>query len=116
MHTSERRKNARTPTNIVVEFSEGSSETIDCQPQEGTIGNYSLGGMYILTDHPLSRGKTIRLTFHLNSQSNNPLPIQIHGIVRWIRKDTNPQCMGIEFLNFEGIDEHDFTAWISNLL
>ena len=116
MTNEERRMSQRTTMDIVVRFSEDSGEITHRTYQEGIIENYSAGGMYITTDAPLARGKVALLTFRLKSQQNAPLPIQVRVTVRWVRQVSNPRGMGVEFLDFEGIDESDFKTWITNLL
>jgi c-di-GMP-binding flagellar brake protein YcgR len=112
----EKRKYHRTVTEVFVQFFEESDENMNHQYQEGVVENCSAGGMYISTDHPCPRGSTIILKFRLESRIKDLLPIKVRAAVRWTRHVTNPKGMGIEFLEFEGIDKRDFQEWITSLL
>lgn len=112
----EQRQHRRAETNVLVQFCEDSGDNSAQQYQKGIVGNCSAGGMYIATEHPAPRGSLIRLKFSLDSENKAPLPIQARASVRWVRHVAHPRGMGVEFLEFEGIDAQDFREWITNLL
>ncbi len=116
MFDTERRVYPRTTANIVVKFSEDSEKNTPPEYQEGKVENCSAGGMFIITDQPAPRGSHVRLKFHLDSNQNTPLPVEARAMVRWVRYVSQPHGMGVEFLNFEGIDARDFREWITSLL
>ncbi len=114
--SEDRRKNYRTTAEVIVQFCEESEDNRDQHDHKGIVENCSAGGMYISTEHPASRGSIIRLKFSLDSESPPPLPIQARAIVHWVRHVAHSRGMGVEFLEFEGIDARDFKEWITNLL
>jgi uncharacterized protein (TIGR02266 family) len=58
--------------------------------------NLSKGGLFIETDHPLAVGTDLLLRFTIPAHG----PIEVHGVVAWIRAtvvDGKPPGMGVEF-------------------
>ncbi len=116
MSDDEKRIHSRTMADIVVEFCEDSENSTNQQYQKGLVENCSAGGMYITTEIPATRGSTIRLKFSLGSSEVIPLPVQARAVVRWVRYVSQPHGMGVEFLEFKGIDAMDFKEWATSLL
>lgn len=106
----ERRQHDRSPAKITVNF---STESDQKAIRRGVVENSSTGGMYITTDHPVPRGTTVLLRFQPQIGDNSIQNIQIHAVVRWVRQVTNPHGMGVEFIEFTGITEHAFNAWLA---
>ncbi len=79
---------------------------------EGIIGDISLGGMFIKTDQPFSKGSKVRIQF--NSEKDNGDPITAIGLVRWTRKWMKPRGMGVDFIEFEGLGSRSFEDWMRN--
>ena len=114
---AERRQYTRAATEVIVQFFEDSPEKNEQSiHSEGIVENFSAGGMYISTEHPPSRGSSVILKFRIKANPKALLPIQVRAVVRWVRQVTNPKGMGVEFVEFEGIDERDFEEWLSSLL
>ncbi len=95
--SDDRRKHARTPLSILVQFRFNSFEDFLA---EYTV-NLSPGGIFIKTDAPAEEGSIIYLQFSLKDGSR-----LIEGMGRVVR--VNPvgvqnrvPGMGIEFLNFD---------------
>ena len=115
--SSEKRVHRRAATNVFVQFfQESDGHNTRQQYREGMVKNFSMGGMYIATEHPFPRESIVIVKFRLESRTKPLLPIQLRAVVRWVRQVTNPKGMGIEFLEFEGIDEGDFREWMTSLL
>ena len=110
----ERRKYLRAVTDVFVQFCEKSAGRPNQQPHEGLVENCSAKGMYISTGHPSPRGSLITLKF-CESATKALIPGQVCATVRWVRYLTDPKGMGVEFLEFEGVDERDFKEWITSL-
>ena len=114
---NEQRAHRRVATNVFVQFfQESDAHNPRQQYREGLVTNISVGGMYISTEHPSPSTSVIIVEFRLKSQTQSLLPIQLRAVVRWVQQESSSRGMGIEFLEFEGIDERDFREWITSLL
>lgn len=107
---SEKRKVLREVTEAVsVQFFDESEQRGSQRPHTGLIENCSVGGMYITTENPSSRGKVVTLTFQADSEKfRSRFPFEVRATVRWVRQVTNPKGMGVEFLECSGITEREF--------
>ncbi len=94
---SEKRKHARTPLNVLVQF---RFDTFEDFLAEYSL-NISPGGIFIRTDEPREQGSIIYLQFTLRDGSR-----LIEGMGRVVRVNpsgdaSKPSGMGIEFINFD---------------
>lgn len=94
---AEKRKHARTPLNVLVQF---RFDSFDEFLAEYSL-NISPGGIFIRTDEPREEGSVIYLQFALKDGSK-----LIEGMGRVVRVNPpgdpkRPAGMGIEFSNFD---------------
>ncbi len=94
---SEKRKHARTPLNVLVQF---RFDTFEDFLAEYSL-NISPGGIFVRTDEPREQGAIIYLQFTLRDGSR-----LIEGMGRVVRVNppgdaSRPAGMGIEFINFD---------------
>jgi uncharacterized protein (TIGR02266 family) len=96
--SKDRRKHPRIQAILLVEF--GS----DAFPlEEAETENYSLGGLFIITEDPLTPGDRIPIRISL---PDDPVPIMADCEVVWLRPKSKdePSGMGVKF---EEIEPHD---------
>jgi len=111
----EKRKYPRIATNVHVRF---RNEFLSKEARDylgGVAENLSLGGMFVSSDHLLSKGSIITLEFEIESEDKNVSTINARAVVRWVRRWRSPRGMGIEFIEFQGVDNHTFAKWIEGL-
>ncbi len=77
---------------------------------EGLVEDVSHGGMFIEIDHPFPKGSLVIIKFHSKIEKNEK-PITAKGLVRWIQKWKRPHGMGIDFIEFEGIEDTPAEEW-----
>lgn len=78
---------------------------------EGIIEDVSFGGMFIATDHPLSKGSMVVIEFKSDREENEQ-PVSAKGLVCWTRKWIRPLGMGIDFVEFKGLGNRLLEEWM----
>ena len=88
--TVERRRSARTPVTVRIEYA-----TVDAIFSEFTH-NVNEGGLFIETDQPLDVDEQVQLVFRLPGSHRS---LRVRGRVAWVRPDADGVAsgMGIEF-------------------
>jgi uncharacterized protein (TIGR02266 family) len=90
MSVSERRRSARVPLNIPVDYS-----AVDAFFTEFSA-NINEGGIFVQSDTQSEIGTEVQLQFRLPGREE---PLDVSGRVAWLSdgKSGNPEGMGIEF-------------------
>lgn len=112
----QKRKTHRIRPGVAVRFFGEPIAKTKRQYLDGIVENCGLGGMFISIDHPFPKGSLITLEFRIKSESRNLEPVKAKGIVRWVRRRTGDQGMGIAFIEFEGLGDRVFSDWIRKVL
>lgn len=91
------RRSHRFPCSFEVQLTANGS-SIDC-----TSEDISLGGMFVATGRPFSRGDELFLTFFLPGCE---VPLEVRGVAAWVNsrdvKSSLPPGVGVEFLEITG--------------
>jgi type IV pilus assembly protein PilZ len=94
--TPEKRKGARAPIEIRVEYRTVGSFLSDW------VVNISKGGMFIHTEHPLKIGAHVRLVFSLPGM---PFMFDVNAEVKWSQTEPSDRQelpgMGVEFVEID---------------
>jgi uncharacterized protein (TIGR02266 family) len=111
---ADKRKFKRLQTKWVVKLRRGdaSEETIRRTRDDSTIGNISVGGVFIDTPVPFEKGAVIEFDFSLPNQKH---PVHVRGLVRWSNRGEIPNMpvgMGIEFLEVTSEDRTRIASYI----
>ncbi len=77
---------------------------------EGLVEDVSHGGMFVEFDHPFPKGSLVVIQFH-SKIDQNERPVTARGLVRWTRKWRRPHGMGIDFIEFEGLEDTPAEEW-----
>ncbi len=77
---------------------------------EGLIEDVSHVGMFVEIGHPFPKGSLVIIQFQ-SKIGKNEKPITATGLVRWTRKWKRPHGMGIDFIEFEGLDGTPLEEW-----
>ncbi len=95
---SEKRKHPRIEAILLVEF---GSDAFPLEPAE--TENYSLGGLFVIIEHPLEMGNRIPVRITI---PEDPVPIIADCEVVWVRKASKdkPSGMGMKFEEIEPAD------------
>lgn len=87
---------------------------------EGVAANLSLGGMFLETDEPLAPGDLVWLEFQPGvAPGEDPaaeLVLRAKAVVRWRQRWRQPHGMGLEFLEFDGLGQHELDGMLARLL
>ncbi len=83
----ELRRSQRAPLDVPVEFTNKGSDT----RHPGRSKDISVGGMFVITDHPLAFGAELVIHVLLPGQK---APSALPGVVRWSRQG---EGMGVQF-------------------
>ncbi len=104
-----KRAHARAPVQFEVEYTQGGTTGY------GTCFNLSLGGMFIVTDHPAAPETEIVLDFTLPSLSD---PLSVRVRVAWVSgEDTEPRAvcgMGVRFIDLTPADAVAIGSLVGN--
>ncbi len=107
----EQRSSRRVATGVGVSYRVEQSDAASRKYLEGLVENYSLGGIFLVTDLPLDRGEVIRLQLVPADEA----PVEILAVVRWVRRWKRPRGAGMEFVEFAGLGERDFPELLERL-
>lgn len=110
-----KRKYPRVSTNVNVKLWGELVDKFTRDYLEGVAENCNLGGMFFATDHLLPKGSVVTLEFKISDMLNQEKTITASAIVRWVKRWRKPQGMGLEFLEFKGIDGESFGQWMSTM-
>jgi hypothetical protein len=72
----------------------------------GLAENYSFGGVFLVTDEPLTKGSVVELGFTVPDGA----PLFARAVVRWIQRLKKPTGAGLQFIEFNGIGDRDFRS------
>lgn len=112
----EKRRHNHIPVNAFVRFYPEPYDEMFQKHYQGVVKNYSKGGMCILTEHPLPKGCPVAVELPIESEMQGMRIVELRGVVRWVRQFEGKRGMGIEFFEFAGAADEDFTTWMSNLI
>lgn len=84
----------------------------DREYYEGVIEDVSYMGMFVEIKHPFPKGSLVVIQFQSKIEKDEK-PVTAKGLVRWTRKWTRPHGMGIDFIEFEGIEGTSVEEWSS---
>lgn len=96
----EKRKFKRIASEVLVRFSEQEVDKGTQQYLQGVAKDCGLSGMFLATNHLMSKGSVVSLNF-LFLDNEQEVNIQAKAIVRWIQRFRKPKGMGLEFLNLK---------------
>jgi c-di-GMP-binding flagellar brake protein YcgR len=87
---------------------------------EGVAANLSLGGMFLEADEPLPPGALVWLEFQPGvGPGEDPaeeLVLRAKAVVRWRQRWRQPHGMGLEFVEFDGVGQHELKEMLERLL
>ena len=107
---NERREYPRLSTDFSISFIPEDHNPDTIEYLSAVAENVSLGGMFISTKNTFSKGTVIQLNFHALDKT-----IEAKAIVRWVRNWRSPRGMGVEFIEFKGLDQKSFMEWSQKL-
>ncbi|MEN8188424.1 MAG: PilZ domain-containing protein [Thermodesulfobacteriota bacterium] len=111
----DKRKFKRVATNVLVRFNEQKVEDKETrQYLQGVADNCSLGGMFLSTDCLMPKGTVLNLSF-MCIDDGNEVHIEAKAIVRWVQRIRKPKGLGLEFFEFSGLGERDFSECLEKL-
>jgi hypothetical protein len=82
----------------------------DREYYKGIIEDVSLEGMFIEIDHPFPKDNVVIIKFQSQIEKDEK-PVTAKGLVRWTRKWRRPHGMGIDFIEFEGLEDSPVDEW-----
>ncbi len=112
----EKRKYKRIASDVSVEFSKRAVARETAEYFQGVASDCSFGGMFLATDHLVSKGSVVFLDFQFVDEEGETVMIQAQAIVRWTRRFRKPKGMGLEFFEFTGLGKRDFQQCLKLLL
>jgi len=78
----------------------------------GIVHNFSYGGIFLATQVPFATGSVLELEFSIQEEN----PVSARAVVRWRQHLKQPAGIGLEFIEFAGIDDRDFASLITRIL
>ncbi len=111
----EKREFKRVATDVLVRFSEQDVDKLTQEYLQGVAKDCGLSGMFLATDHLLSKGSVVTLNFFFFDEGEE-VNIQAKAIVRWTQRFRRPKGMGLEFFEFKGLKGRDFEQCLAQLL
>lgn len=111
----EKRKFKRIASDVLVRFHEQTVDKGTQQYLHGVAKDCGLSGMFLATEHLLSKGSVVSLNF-LFFDKEQEVNIQAKAIVRWTQRFRKPKGMGLEFFEFKGLEGRNFEQCLEQLL
>jgi len=111
-----KRKFERSATNVLVRYKE--VEDVDQSTKEylnGIAKDFGMGGIFLATDKPMSKGSVLTLDFLLIDEGKK-INITAKAIVRWTQRFLSPRGMGVEFYEFTGLEGIDVEECLTKIL
>lgn len=112
----EQRKFKRVASNVRVGF---CKQQVDKETEEyfqGVADDCGLSGMFLTTEHLMPKGSIVSLDFQFIDKEGEEVIIQAQAVVRWTQRFRNPKGMGLEFFEFNGLEDRDFEECLAQLL
>lgn len=113
---SQTRRYPRAASGVELRFAGRDIRESTLEYLDGVARNVSLGGMFIATDHPLAKGKLVKIEFTINHPEGESEVVTAKGIVRWRKRLLSPKGMGVEFIEFEGLGHRRLQDWLDDIL
>ena len=83
---------------------------------DGLAADIGLGGMFIATHEPPSAGAVVELEINLGDDAGERSLVRARAVVRWTRQQTEPEGMGVEFIEFDGLKDLTLGEFLSRIL
>ncbi len=82
----------------------------DREYYKGLIEDVSHGGMFIEIDHPFPKGSMVVIQFQSKIEKDEK-PVTAKGLVCWTKRWKRPHGMGIDFIEFDGLEGTPAEEW-----
>ena len=112
----EQRKFKRVASNVRVGFSKQQVDKGTEEYFQGIAEDCGLSGMFLTTEHLMPKGSLVSLDFQFIDKEGEKVTIQAQAVVRWTQRFRKPKGMGLEFFEFNGLEDRDFEQCLEQLL
>jgi len=112
----EKRKFKRVASNVRVGFSKQDTDKGTEEYFQGVAEDCGLSGMFLTTEHLMPKGSIVSLNFQFIDKQGNEVAIQAQAVVRWTQRFCKPKGMGLEFFEFNGLEDRNFEECLEQLL
>lgn len=112
----EKREFKRIASNVRVGFRKQQADKETEDYFQGVAEDCGLSGMFLTTEHLMSKGSIVSLSFQFTDESGETVTIQAQAIVRWTQRFRKPKGMGLEFFEFSGLGDRNFEECLLQLL
>ena len=113
---NDKRKYPRAKKDLDVRFVPESVAPNVGEYLDGLAADIGLGGMFITTGEPPAPGAVVALELDLGSESGEHSLVRARAVVRWTRQQTEPEGMGVEFIEFDGLKDLSLEEFMSRVL
>ena len=114
--TTDQRKFPRSKKGLDVRFVPESVAPNVGEYLDGLAADIGLGGMFIATDEPPSPGAVVSLEINLGDDGGEHSLVRARAVVRWTRQQSEPEGMGVEFIEFDGLRDLTLGEFMSRVL
>ena len=112
----DKRKYPRAKKDLDVRFVPESVAPNVGEYLDGLAADIGLGGMFIATGEPPAPGAVVALEINLGDGSGESSLVRARAVVRWTRQQTQPEGMGVEFIEFDGLRDLTLGEFMSRIL
>ncbi len=112
----EKRRFKRVASNVRVGFSKRQVDKETEEYFQGVAEDCGLSGMFLATEHLMPKGSVVSLNFQFDDGSGEKISIQAQAVVRWTQRFRKPKGMGLEFFEFNGLEDRNFEDCLKLLL
>jgi hypothetical protein len=112
----DKRKYPRAKKDLDVRFVPESVAPNVGEYLDGLAADIGLGGMFIATQEPPEPGAVVSLEIRLGDNSGEQSLVRARAVVRWTRQLDEPQGMGVEFIEFDGLRDLTLMEFMSRVL
>ena len=112
----DKRKYPRAKRDLDVRFVPESVAPNVGEYLDGLAADIGLGGMFIATDAPPAPGAVVTLEINLGDDAGDLSLVRARAVVRWTRQESEPEGMGVEFIEFDGLKDLTLGELMSRIL
>ena len=114
--SEEKREFKRIARNVRVGFRKQQADRETEDYFQGIAEDCGLSGMFLTTEHLMSKGSIVSLSFQFTDSEGETVTIQAQAVVRWTQRFRKPKGMGLEFFEFSGLGDRNFEECLQQLL